>query len=290
MKSIFPSFIDGDLLKLVHLSNSFKILDGAKQLKAGDVCTSQAKIVSVVNSSEGKTVKVTGQVYHQKKAVIEVTAAFLYRGRFTDYENTFDNVEEPDYFLTLESDASVGVLQSKEWFEWIDENPLTTGASLVFRIRSQMTFQDRTSFKELSVSGDIFMRNQLKELVKVGYVDLQQENCKGNPVLAYLQRHATPQGLPVPLSNEGYTMTTGEGSTVFPTPLTNEPYSKISGDFNPIHINPYFSSLASLPGTIVHGMWTSAATRRYVESAVASGHPERVISYVYFFLSFTCIY
>jgi fatty acid synthase subunit alpha, fungi type len=36
MKSIFPSFIDGDLLKLVHLSNSFKILDGAKQLKAGD--------------------------------------------------------------------------------------------------------------------------------------------------------------------------------------------------------------------------------------------------------------
>jgi fatty acid synthase subunit alpha, fungi type len=83
MKSIFPSFIDGDLLKLVHLSNSFKILDGAKQLKAGDVCTSQAKIVSVVNSSEGKTVKVAGQLYHQK-AVIEGTAAFLYRGRFTD--------------------------------------------------------------------------------------------------------------------------------------------------------------------------------------------------------------
>jgi fatty acid synthase subunit alpha, fungi type len=290
MKSIFPSFIDGDLLKLVHLSNSFKILDGAKQLKAGDVCTSQAKIVSVVNSTEGKTVKVTGQVYHQKKAVIEVTAAFLYRGRFTDYENTFDNVEEPDYLLTLLSDASVGVLHSKEWFEWIDEKPLTAGASLIFRIRSQMTFQDRSSFKELSVSGDIFVRNQLKELVKVGYVDLQQENCKGNPVLAYLQRHATPQGLPVSLSNEGYTMTTGEGSAVFPTPLTNEPYSKISGDFNPIHINPYFSSLASLPGTIVHGMWTSAATRRYIESVVAAGHPERVISYVYFFLSFTCVY
>jgi fatty acid synthase subunit alpha, fungi type len=73
----------------------------------------------------------------------------LYRGRFTDYENTFDIVEEPDYFLTLESDASVGVLQSKEWFEWIDENLLTTGTSLVFRIRSQMTFQDRTSFQEL---------------------------------------------------------------------------------------------------------------------------------------------
>jgi fatty acid synthase subunit alpha, fungi type len=102
MMSIFPSFIDGDLIKLVRLSNNFKILDGAKQLKAGDVYTSQARIVSVVNSSECKPVKVTGQVYHQKKGVIEVAAAFLYRGRFTDYENTFDNVEEPDYFLTLE--------------------------------------------------------------------------------------------------------------------------------------------------------------------------------------------
>jgi fatty acid synthase subunit alpha, fungi type len=145
MKSIFPSFIDGDLLELAHLSKSFKILDGAKQLKAGNVCTSQAKIVSVVNSIEGKTVKVTGQVYHQRKAVVEVTAA-LYRGRFTDYENTFDNVEEPDYLLTLVSDASVGVRHSKEWFEWIDEK-----AAHYLRIRylpHSVTddFQDRSSF------------------------------------------------------------------------------------------------------------------------------------------------
>jgi hypothetical protein len=37
----------------------------------------------------------------------------LYRGRFVDYENTFDTTEEPDHF-------EIGVLQSKEWFEGDD--------------------------------------------------------------------------------------------------------------------------------------------------------------------------
>ena len=35
--------------------------------------------------------------------------------------------------------------------------------------------------------------------------------------------------------------------------MFNEPYAKIPGDFNPIHINLYFSDLASLPATITHG-------------------------------------
>ena len=55
-------------------------------------------------------------------------------------------------------------------------------------------------------------------------------------------------------------------------------YAGASGDFNPIHINPYFADFAALPGTITHGMWSSAATRRYVEVVAAQGHPERVIS------------
>ena len=53
-------------------------------------------------------------------------------------------------------------------------------------------------------------------------------------------------------------------NTTFNAPLTNEAYSQVS-DFNPIHVNPYFSDYASLPATITHGLWSSAATRRYVE-------------------------
>ncbi|KAF5337958.1 hypothetical protein D9757_014845 [Collybiopsis confluens] len=49
-----PGSVDGDLLKLVHLSNSFRMVNGAKPFQAGDVCRSEAKIVSVVNSQPGR--------------------------------------------------------------------------------------------------------------------------------------------------------------------------------------------------------------------------------------------
>jgi fatty acid synthase subunit beta len=145
-------------------------------------------------------------------------------------------------------------------------------------VQSQVTFKDKTSYRDVSVSGDIFVRDQLKRFVKVGSVNFQQNDCQGNRIVAYVQRHGTLQGHLTPLANDGYALTTTEGFTVFNSPLTNEPYSKISGDFNPIHINPYFSDYASLPGTITHGLWSSAATRKYVENVVAQGHPDRVLA------------
>ena len=42
MKSIFPAAIDGDLLKLVHLSNGFRTVDGAKPLAVSDICKAAA--------------------------------------------------------------------------------------------------------------------------------------------------------------------------------------------------------------------------------------------------------
>jgi fatty acid synthase subunit alpha len=113
-----------------------------------------------------------------------------------------------------------------------------------------MLFKDRSVFHNVSVSGDVFVRNQLS----IGNVNFQQDDCQGNPVLAYLQRPVTPQGLPTPLANEVYTFRHVEGSSTFNAPLTNELYSKVSGDFNPIHVNPYFSDYAFLPTTITHGV------------------------------------
>uniref|UniRef100_A0A0W0EUQ4 Putative fatty acid synthase n=1 Tax=Moniliophthora roreri TaxID=221103 RepID=A0A0W0EUQ4_MONRR len=248
IKSIFPSSIDGDLLRLVHLSNSFRMVGGAKPFTVGDVCRSEAKIASVVNSKEGKIVKVKGHVYRDEKPVVEVVSAFLYRGTFTDFENTFETTQESDYIVTLATDADVGVLQSKEWFDWHDETkPLTAGTSLVFRVQSEVTFKDRTTYRTVAVIGDIFTRDYLKQLSRVGSIDFHQDDSHGNPVLAYLQRHGTEEGLLVPLPNEGYSLTKSDGATTFNAPLTNEPYS--------------------------------AATRRYVENVVAKGHPERVLAY-----------
>ena len=207
--------------------------------------------------------------------VIKVVSTFLYRGRFSDYHNTFETTEEPDYIIEIADDAAVGVLQSKEWSQWHHvDKPLLAGTSLIFRISSQVSFKDKVSYSEVSVFGDVFVCDQLKHLVKVASVHFRQDDCKGNPVVSYVQRHGTPQGLPTPLANGGYTLAISDAT--FNAPLTNEPYSKVSGDFNPIHVNPYFSDFATLPDTITRGLWSSAATRRFVETAVARGHPDRV--------------
>jgi fatty acid synthase subunit alpha len=286
MKAIFPSTIDGDLLKLVHLSNGFKVVPGARTLNAGDVCQAVAKVTAVVNGGAGKTVRVQGYVLCEGNPVMEVESAFLYRGRFTDFENTFEVIEEPDYIVELATDADVGVLKSKgDWFHWDDDSkPLLPGTSLVFRLKSEVTYKDAVNYRSVSVTGDVFVRNTLKKLVKVGMVEFERDDSQGNPVVGYLQRHGEVQGKAIPLANE-YTLTTAGVSNTYRAPATNEPYSGISGDFNPIHINPYFSDYASLPGTITHGMWSSAATRRFVETVVAKGHPERVLKYVVLYFS-----
>ena len=104
-------------------------------------------------------------MYHDGAAIIQVMSSFLYRSRFSDFQNTFETTEEPDYMVNLERDADVGVIQSKDWFEWDDASkPLQAGSALIFRIQSQVSFKDRTSYRDVSVTGNIFIRDQLKPL------------------------------------------------------------------------------------------------------------------------------
>jgi len=82
MKSIFTISIDGNLPKLVHLLNGFRMVDGAKPLQVGDVCRAETCITSVMNANEGKIIKVKGHIYCQGMPVVEVISAFLYCGCF----------------------------------------------------------------------------------------------------------------------------------------------------------------------------------------------------------------
>jgi fatty acid synthase subunit alpha len=198
----------------ISLSNGFRMVDGAKPLAVGDVCKAETHIISLINANEGKIVKVKGFVYRQGQRVIEVVSSFLYRGRFSDYENTFDTTEEPDCVVPLQSDADVGVLQSKEWFEWENESsPLLAGTSLIFCMQSQVSFKDRTAYRNISVSGDVFVKNQLKVLVKVGSVRLPARRFAGKSCSGISSTTCTPLGLTTPLADEGYSLTNRDIST-----------------------------------------------------------------------------
>ncbi|KAF9642128.1 hypothetical protein BDM02DRAFT_3247313 [Thelephora ganbajun] len=123
------------------------MLHGASPLHVGDVVTTEAKVASVINTSIGKTVKVIGNTIHKGKPIIKVASSFLYSGHFTDYENTFKIVQEPNYKADYPTDASIDILLSKEWFELHNQpKPLITGTSLIFHLKSEITFKNKFSY------------------------------------------------------------------------------------------------------------------------------------------------
>ncbi|KAG0311839.1 beta subunit of fatty acid synthetase, partial [Dissophora globulifera] len=288
IQAIFPKSIDGDLLKLVHLSNGFRMIDGAESLKQGDIVDTVAEIKAVINNDSGKLVKVKGVVLRDGKAVMEVTSEFLYRGVFTDYDNTFQKIEELPMEVKLASAKDVAVLKSKEWIHWVEgEHTIGPNASLVFRLNTVVRFKNKTLFSHVETTGTVSMQISTKEHVEIATVNyISEEETHGNPVLGYLKRNGSPIEQAIHFENGGYSvMPEGANSSEVIAPYSNEPYAKVSGDFNPIHVNPYFADLAELPGTITHGMWTSASTRKFVETFAAENHPQRVTSYEVNFLS-----
>lgn len=210
--------------------------------------------------------------------VIEVVSSFFFRGRFTDFSKCFENVTER-YQVQLQSAADVSVLLAKEWFSWTAEEALKPKTNLIFDVTSDVRFKDNSTFSSVNVTGTAYVRDFRDDLQVVGEIEYEADSVShGNPVIEYIKRIGGSSTGPIPLEN-GYSLVTAATPAHFKAPATNEPYSQVSGDFNPIHINPYFSQFAALPSTITHGMFSSAATRRFVEDIAAEGHPERCLSF-----------
>lgn len=288
MKPLFPKSVPGDLLALVHLSNRFEMKDRAPKLKVGDTVTSEAQIASILNSETGKTVAVKGTVYliqgGDQIPVMNVLSSFFYRGQFNDYGSTFLSEADPEYKVTMNSTTDVAVLKSKEWFQWADERvKLTPGQTLTFRTSSSYRYKEKGVYSSVKVQGSAHLLgigpdpNKLVQVASIAYDSATPS--KGNPVLEYLKRSGKPVAQHILFPTGGYTLKDHDNALEIRTPPSNQPYSRCSADWNPIHCNPYFASLASLPGTITHGMWSSAATRSVVERVAAEGHGSRVKSY-----------
>ncbi|KAJ2398450.1 fatty acid synthase alpha subunit Lsd1 [Coemansia sp. RSA 2603] len=282
-KTILPRIVDGDVLNLVHMSNGFRMVDGAEPLKAGDVVESKAKIVEVTIEETGKRSRIKGHVYRDGKPVVEITTSFFYRGSFTDFENAYRHVDEQPARVTLASTKDIAVIKSKEWFVPLESatHELQAGDKLEFRLSSRYRFKSRTVYSSIVTTGRVMVQVSTKEFVHIADVVYESDESYGNPVVEYLKRHGQPIEDSFYFDNGGYSVMPrgSEFSSITHSPGTNEPYSNISNDHNPIHTNSYFADYAELPGTITHGMWTSASTRKFVETFAADNHPERVKAY-----------
>ncbi|KAI4087474.1 MAG: hypothetical protein LQ344_006763 [Seirophora lacunosa] len=276
-KPIFPRAVDGDLLKLVHLSNGFRMVPGAEPLKKGDVVDTTAQINAVVNQDSGKMVEVCGTIKRAGKPVMVVTTQFLYRGTYHDFENTFQRKDETPMQIHLGTSKDVAVLRSKEWFCMEDPAVELLGQTLTFRLQSLMHFKNKTVFSRVETIGQVLLELPTKEIIQVASVDYDAGVSHGNPVIDYLQRYGS--SIEQPVNFENPIPLSGKTPLVLRAPASNETYARVSGDYNPIHVSRVFSSYAQLPGTITHGMYSSAAVRSLVETWAAENHVGRVRSF-----------
>ncbi|QIW95704.1 hypothetical protein AMS68_001222 [Peltaster fructicola] len=276
-KPIFPRKIDGDLLKLVHLSNGFRMLPGATPLKKGDVLDTTAEVNAVINQDAGKMVEVCGTITRDGKPVMEVTSQFLYRGTYDDFENTFQRKMETPVQVQLDSAKDVAVLQSKEWFQLEETEIDLLGQTLVFRLESLTRFKNKTLLSSVETVGKVELELPSKEVIQVASIEYESGESYGNPVLDYLTRHGA--ALDQPVSFEHAIALHGKTPLALKAPASNENYAKVSGDYNPIHVSRVFSKYANLPGTITHGMYSSAAVRSLVETWAAENNVGRVRSF-----------
>lgn len=278
-KPIFPRKIDGDLLKLVHLSNEFRMMPGAEPLKKGDVLTTDALVNAVINQDSGKMVEVCGSIMRDGEKVMEVTSQFLYRGAYTDYENTFQRKTETPMQIHLATTKDVAVLKSKEWFQ-LNDNALNMdllGKVLTFRLHTYVQFKTKTVYSSVSTQGDVELELPTKEVMQVAAVDYSAGQSHGNPVIDYLQRNGA--SIEQPIMFENPIPLSGKTPLQLRAPASNEGYARVSGDYNPIHVSRIFANYANLPGTITHGMYSSAAVRSLVETWAAENDIGRVRSF-----------
>ncbi|KAJ2493399.1 fatty acid synthase alpha subunit Lsd1 [Coemansia sp. RSA 2050] len=276
-KCLITQTCNGDLTSLVHMSNEFRVLPGAPQMRAGQQLSSEAWISEVLDGDAGRTVIVSGHVISNGLPAVEINTSFLFRKARPDYKRNFRHVHEPTLLLTIKDKRTLALIRSKEWLVPMagESTVFSLGATLKFSLSSRYRFRAAGVYAYVATFGTVFAQTQRCLWTKVASVDYESSAAYGNPVLRFLLCHGYTESSS--LLFESGSILLAEGMAV--VPLSSQAYSNASGDHNPIHTNSYFADMAGLPGPIAHGMWTSAAARRCMEHIAAQGCPERVSSY-----------
>ena len=275
VKPLLCPTIDCDLLQLLHRSNQFRYVNGASPLRVGDTLESFSRIQSITIQSGNKTVEVVAEIKRNGVTVVEILSRFFCKGSFTDFENTMSCTKEPEFEILVKSERECALLTSRKWLQIYCDPKSLIEKKVRFDLTSQRTYNEKGQSNGLHVSGDIYSKRP-GQVESIGRVDFKCGGCHGNPVLDFLNRHGTQTRKVVPLPNPGLS---GESTWNIKVPKTNKAYARVSKDTNPIHISPVFAHYANLPGTVTHGMCTSAMVFTLVGRSIAEADPSRIRRY-----------
>ena len=263
MKPLFARGLDCDLLRLVHLSNEFKMMDESSPMQEGDILSTTTFISAIINQEAGKLVKVEGHIRRSGKPVVKLASDYFIRGIHHDHNSTFHRVAESPVEVYIRSPKDLAILKAKKWLQFDNELVDLHQQRLIFRLQTVSRFDSSGAFSSVKTTGHVELQATLSTPVRIALVDYSAENCTRNSVIEYLKRHGRLLEQTIVLQ-EPIDLLTG-GALVVSIPASNQKYAEVSGDYNPIHVSFALSRYAELPGTITHGMYTSAVVRGLVE-------------------------
>ena len=275
VKPLLCPILDCDLLQLLHRSNQFAYVSGAEPLRIGDALESSSRIQSITIQNGNKIVEVVAEIKRDGVIIIEVLSRFFLKGSFTDFENTMSYIKEPRFEIFVKSEKESALLMSRKWLQIYCDPESLIGKKIRFDLNSRITYNGKDQYNGLQVSGDIYS-NRMGQLELMGRVNFECGGCRGNPILDFMNRHGTQTRKEVPLRNPGLS---GESTWNIKVPKNNKAYARASKDTNPIHVSPVFAHYANLPGTVTHGMFTSAMLYELVERSVAEADSSRIRRY-----------
>lgn len=264
-KPLLIPALNCDLLRLLHRSISFKYVPSARPLEVGDVVRVVSRITALTIQPTGKLIEVSADIRRRGEPVVTIKSDFFIQGKFVDYEKQFKSFEEPEMVVDVQSDVLRALLVSRKWLIFENSSANLIGKKLIFRLASHTMFNHGGDIALLQVAGTVSLAGHDAPPTRLGRVYFEEDSCHGNPVIDFLRRHGARRVNREVLENPGWT----DGSTVLvQAPSRSASYARVSHDTNPIHVCPIFARYAGLPGTVVHGMQTSAVVRRIVEWAV----------------------
>ncbi|KAL3469429.1 acyl transferase domain-containing protein [Aspergillus californicus] len=266
------SHIDGDLLRLVHRSNTFEYRRGAAPLRLGETVSSSSSVQAIYEDSGSKVVVVEAHILRAGEPVLTVTSTFLFRCSSNQKCTPgFRRVKERQWSYYVASEFEENILCSREWFCLGDPGLSLVGKSIIFELESLTTYGDDEP--SLHVTGKAFTQVVSSQSHGIATIDFSWEACTYNPVLDFLERRGKSMESQTELDSPGWS---GRSTVEVQMPLSNEPYAQLSKDFNPIHTSQIFANLAGVRGTLCHGMYTSAISEKVLEHLVLGGDRQRL--------------
>ncbi|CAH0517169.1 unnamed protein product [Peronospora belbahrii] len=290
IQSVFTKEVRGNLLDLVHLKHSYKLLSSRKAsaiFLPGDDIVSTSKVGSLRIIDSGKIVHgvaiisrktVNKEMVEVLEPLVELHSEFLIRGSFNDFESTFSIEKSTDEFVPSRKE-DVEILKVKPWLKLAADASVNVGDHLVFHLTTKKKYASIGLLSYVEVSGTLF-REEAGSNVEIGAVQFTSDSVNESPVVAFL-RQAQPNDA------KASGMFENGGSHMLEKPLEiNVPtnalaYAVASRDLNPIHRSRYAAILGHLPKgkPIMHGLWTATKMRDLVIQSFGFGFDSNVVEY-----------